>query len=86
MKIDLKLILHHFLGGMARTAHVVRAYRERAAQGTGPPVIFLNAGDSFVGTTWFSVFTWNITSAFINLLEPDAIVSNPFQKKKNSKR
>lgn len=65
---------------MARTAHIVRAYRERAAQGTGPPVLFLNAGDSFVGTTWFSVFTWNITSAFINLLEPDAIVSNRFLK------
>ncbi|XP_066153262.1 protein 5NUC-like isoform X3 [Euwallacea fornicatus] len=57
---------------MARTAHVVRSFKEQEAQG-GPPVLFLNAGDTFVGTTWFSVFTWNISSAFMNLLKPDAI-------------
>ncbi|XP_066153260.1 protein 5NUC-like isoform X2 [Euwallacea fornicatus] len=60
------------IGGMARTAHVVRSFKEQEAQG-GPPVLFLNAGDTFVGTTWFSVFTWNISSAFMNLLKPDAI-------------
>ncbi|KAL1497991.1 hypothetical protein ABEB36_008863 [Hypothenemus hampei] len=61
------------IGGMARTAHVIREFRKQATEGTGPSVLFLNAGDSFVGTAWFSVFTWNITSEFINLLEPDAI-------------
>lgn len=61
---------------MARTAHVIRAYRERAKEGSGPPVLYLNAGDTFVGTTWFSLFTWNISSSFINLLKPDALVSS----------
>ncbi|XP_066258393.1 protein 5NUC-like [Euwallacea similis] len=60
------------IGGMARTAHVVRSFREQEDQG-GPPVLFLNAGDTFVGTAWFSVFTWNISAAFMNVLKPDAI-------------
>ncbi|KAH1025741.1 protein 5NUC [Dendroctonus ponderosae] len=61
------------IGGMARTAHVIRAYRQRAKESAGPPVLYLNAGDTFVGTTWFSLFTWNISSSFINLLKPDAL-------------
>ncbi|CAG9773881.1 unnamed protein product [Ceutorhynchus assimilis] len=61
------------IGGMARTAHVIRAYRERHQKGTGPPVLYLNAGDTFVGTAWFSVFTWNISSTFLNALKPDAV-------------
>ncbi|XP_060521912.1 protein 5NUC-like [Cylas formicarius] len=61
------------IGGFARTAHVIRKYRQKAKEGIYPPVLYLNAGDTFVGTSWFSVFTWNISSAFINILEPDAL-------------
>nr|CAH7755734.1 unnamed protein product [Callosobruchus chinensis] len=61
------------IGGMARVAHEVRRYRKAAADGTGPEVLFLNAGDTFIGTVWYTLFTWNISAAFINALEPDAI-------------
>lgn len=51
----------------------VRKYREEAKNG-GTPVVYLNAGDTYTGTAWFTVFKDNITSAFLNKLEPDAIV------------
>lgn len=59
-------------GGFARVAYEVRKYREEARKG-GTPVLYLNAGDTYTGTAWFSVFKDNITSAFLNKLQPDAI-------------
>ncbi|KAM7345637.1 protein 5NUC-like isoform 1-T3 [Cochliomyia hominivorax] len=59
-------------GGFARVAHEVRKYRQQAAEG-GTPVLYLNAGDTYTGTPWFTVFKDNITSAFLNKLQPDAI-------------
>ncbi|KAM8711591.1 hypothetical protein ACLKA7_012156 [Drosophila subpalustris] len=59
-------------GGFARVAHEVRKYREEAKNG-GTPVLYLNAGDTYTGTAWFTVFKDNITSAFLNKLKPDAI-------------
>lgn len=52
----------------------VRKYREEAAKG-GTPVIYLNAGDTYTGTPWFTIFKDNISVAFLNKLQPDAIVS-----------
>ncbi|XP_072396632.1 protein 5NUC-like isoform X3 [Diabrotica undecimpunctata] len=60
------------IGGFARTAHVVRKHREAAQNGTGPEVLYLYAGDTFIGTVWYTVHTWNISSTFMNLLSPDA--------------
>ncbi|CAH1168273.1 unnamed protein product [Phyllotreta striolata] len=59
------------VGGFARTAHLVRKYRNEAKSGAGPNVIFLNAGDTFVGTVWYTVHTWKICTAFMNILKPD---------------
>ncbi|KAH8297418.1 hypothetical protein KR044_011477, partial [Drosophila immigrans] len=59
-------------GGFARVAHEVRKFREEAKNG-GTPVLYLNAGDTYTGTAWFTVFKDNITSAFLNKLQPDAI-------------
>ncbi|KAH8400588.1 hypothetical protein KR222_007244 [Zaprionus bogoriensis] len=59
-------------GGFARVAYEVRKYREEAKNG-GTPVFYLNAGDTYTGTAWFTVFKDNITSAFLNKLQPDAI-------------
>lgn len=53
----------------------VRKYRKAAEDGTGLPVLYLNAGDTYTGTPWFSLFKENITSDFMNVLQPDAIVS-----------
>ncbi|KAG5677132.1 hypothetical protein PVAND_006914 [Polypedilum vanderplanki] len=60
-------------GGFARVAHVVRDYRKRANTGEIPRVLYLNAGDTYTGTPWFALFKDNITSAFLELLKPDAI-------------
>lgn len=59
-------------GGFARVAHKVREYRAQEAAG-GLPVLYLNAGDTYTGTPWFAVYKDNITAAFLNILEPDAI-------------
>lgn len=52
----------------------VRKYRKAADSG-GLPVIFLNAGDVYTGTAWFTIFKHEIVTDFMNKLAPDAIVS-----------
>lgn len=59
-------------GGFARTAHEIRKFREES-QLNGFPILYLNAGDTYTGTPWFTVFKDNITAAFLNKLSPDAI-------------
>ncbi|XP_030382188.1 protein 5NUC-like [Scaptodrosophila lebanonensis] len=59
-------------GGFARVAYEVRKYRAEAQNG-GTPVLYLNAGDTYTGTPWFTIFKDNITAAFLNKLQPDAI-------------
>lgn len=59
-------------GGFARVAHKVREYRTKESNG-GTPVLYLNAGDTYTGTPWFTVYKDNITAAFLNILKPDAI-------------
>ncbi|XP_067627166.1 protein 5NUC-like [Eurosta solidaginis] len=59
-------------GGFARVANQVRKYRQEAKEG-GSPVLYLNAGDTYTGTPWFAVFKDNISAAFLNKLQPDAI-------------
>lgn len=63
-------------GGFARVAYEVKEYRRRAAAGEIPKVLYLNAGDTYTGTPWFMIFKDEIASAFLNLLKPDAIVSD----------
>ncbi|KAL5289320.1 hypothetical protein ACFFRR_009459 [Megaselia abdita] len=58
-------------GGFARTAYLIQKLREEKNN----PVIYLNAGDTFTGTTWFQVFKEMIASDFLNYLKPEAIVS-----------
>ena len=66
-------------GGFARVAHVVKDYRMKAASNHQcPPVLYLNAGDTYTGTPWFSLYKDNITADFLNLLKPDAIVSTTY--------
>nr|CAD7424036.1 unnamed protein product [Timema monikensis] len=60
-------------GGMARVASEVRKARARAASGEGPNVLFLNAGDTYQGTVWYTFHKWRIVARFINLLAFDAI-------------
>jgi 5'-nucleotidase len=57
------------VGGIARIATVVKSLvKER------PNPIFLNAGDNFQGTLWYTKFKWNVTAYFMNMLPHDALV------------
>ncbi|GJQ83468.1 hypothetical protein Trydic_g8593 [Trypoxylus dichotomus] len=57
------------IGGFSRIHTVVnQLYR------TGSNPISLNAGDNFQGTTWYSMFKWNVTQFFLNMLPTDAMV------------
>jgi 2',3'-cyclic-nucleotide 2'-phosphodiesterase (5'-nucleotidase family) len=56
------------IGGIARVKTVVDSLR-----GKHKNVIFLNAGDNYQGTFWYTMFRHNVTSHFLNLLSPDAI-------------
>lgn len=61
-------------GGFARVAHEVREFRRRADAGEIPSVLYLNAGDTYTGTPWFSLYKDKIASDFLKILKPDAIV------------
>ncbi|VVC93230.1 unnamed protein product [Leptidea sinapis] len=51
----------------------VKEARKAAASGQGPPVLYLNAGDTYTGTAWFTIYKWKIAAEFLNALEPDAV-------------
>ncbi|XP_044007340.1 protein 5NUC-like isoform X2 [Aphidius gifuensis] len=55
-------------GGFARLATLIREART-----SNIPTLFLNAGDTYQGTAWFSVHKWKIVSKFLNILKPDAM-------------
>lgn len=61
------------VGGFARLAHEVKRIRTSL---TGKDVLFLNAGDTYTGTTWFALYKHNITLEFMNSLDFDVVVSN----------
>ncbi|XP_070496322.1 apyrase-like [Chironomus tepperi] len=56
------------IGGYARMATVVRQLQRNRDHS-----IFLNAADNFQGTVWYSLFRYNVTAHFLNLLPADAI-------------
>ncbi|CAH0694532.1 unnamed protein product [Spodoptera exigua] len=60
-------------GGFPRVAHVVKEARKAAQSGEGPPVLYLNAGDTYTGTAWFTIYKWKIAAEFVNALQPDAV-------------
>lgn len=61
------------VGGFARVAHEIRHYRKFHKE--QQEVLFFNAGDTFTGTVWFSAYKSKICTEFMNILEPDVIVS-----------
>lgn len=60
------------LGGFAMLAHEVRRIKNSVS---GKEVLFLNAGDTYTGTNWFTLYKWNITLEFVNSLKFDVMVS-----------
>ncbi|XP_015595634.1 apyrase [Cephus cinctus] len=56
------------VGGIARVYTAThRMVKER------PNAIFLNAGDHFQGTLWYTVHRWNVTAKFMNMLPHDVM-------------
>ncbi|KAL3272474.1 hypothetical protein HHI36_013954 [Cryptolaemus montrouzieri] len=60
------------VGGFARLAHEIRKYRKWGEENS-KKVLFLNAGDTFVGSDWYSVHKWRICSEFLNALNIDVL-------------
>lgn len=57
------------IGGYARDVETVRMLQRLRSN-----PIYLNGGDNFAGTIWYSVGRWNVTSHFLNLHNADVIV------------
>ncbi|XP_066994562.2 apyrase [Anabrus simplex] len=56
------------VGGFPRIyTEVTKLVNER------PNAIFLNAGDNFQGTLWYTLHKWNVTATFLNKLPTDAL-------------
>lgn len=61
-------------GGFARVSSLVKQYRYNAKNGSSA-VLYLNAGDSYAGTPWYTIFRHKVVTEFMNILKPDAMVS-----------
>lgn len=57
------------IGGYARAINVIKNLKTIR---TNP--IYLNVGDNFAGTIWYTIGRWNVTSQFLNLYNADAMV------------
>ncbi|KAF7997584.1 hypothetical protein HCN44_006155 [Aphidius gifuensis] len=55
-------------GGFPRLATLIK--QERKSDNT---TIFLNAGDTYQGTYWFTKYKWEIVARGLNILKPDAM-------------
>ncbi|XP_053669557.1 apyrase-like [Anopheles marshallii] len=58
------------IGGYARVVARIKSLQQEYAD-RNP--IYLNAGDSFQGTIWYTLLRWNVTAHFLNLLPADAM-------------
>uniref|UniRef100_A0A182PGQ4 Apyrase n=1 Tax=Anopheles epiroticus TaxID=199890 RepID=A0A182PGQ4_9DIPT len=58
------------IGGYARVVSKVKQLQQEYAD-RNP--IYLNAGDNFQGTLWYSLLRWNVTAHFLNLLPADVM-------------
>ena len=56
-------------GGFPRISHLVKEEKKKGN------VIFLTAGDIYMGTIWYSLYKWKVVLDFVNMLPLDAMVS-----------
>lgn len=61
-------------GGFARIKYVADQ-KTKEAKAEGRETIFLNAGDSYQGTAYYTFFKWEIVAKFVNMLGFDVMVS-----------
>uniref|UniRef100_A0A1A9UUV4 apyrase n=1 Tax=Glossina austeni TaxID=7395 RepID=A0A1A9UUV4_GLOAU len=61
------------IGGLARVVRTIKTiFKEQRAKNIHP--LYINAGDNFQGTPWYSVGRWNVTSQLMNIKPPDVMV------------
>lgn len=58
------------IGGYARAVTKIKELQKIRVN-----PIYLNAGDNFQGTLWYTFGRWNVTKQFLNMLNADATVS-----------
>lgn len=61
-------------GGFARVKYVADQ-KIKEAKANGRDTIFLNAGDNYQGTAYYTFFKWEIVARFVNMLGIDVMVS-----------
>lgn len=61
-------------GGFARIKFAAD-YEKQAAASKGRHTIFLNAGDTYEGTAYFTFYRWKIVAEMMSMLGFDVIVS-----------
>ncbi|KAL0276520.1 UNVERIFIED_CONTAM: hypothetical protein PYX00_004078 [Menopon gallinae] len=59
-------------GGFPRLVTAVKEQRRKAEE-EKTPLLFLNAGDTYQGTVWYTVHKWKVVSALTNMLTIDAM-------------
>ncbi|KAF4532379.1 hypothetical protein B566_EDAN004460 [Ephemera danica] len=62
------MIQNQCYGGFARVAHVVNDIKKNEKN-----VIFLNAGDTYQGTVWYTLHKWPVVAKFIQMIGLDAM-------------
>lgn len=62
-------------GGFARIRRAAIEAKKEARQ-KNISSIFLNAGDTFQGTPYYTIYKWRVAASIINTLEFDAMVSD----------
>lgn len=62
-------------GGFARISQKLKEIKKRSKDGEIANVLFLNAGDVYVGSPLFNIYKENISAEFMNALKPDVAVS-----------
>ena len=63
-------------GGVARLKKTVDDFKNRNEN-----VVFVNGGDFYQGTVWYTSFKWHVVAQFANLLNFDAMVKMLFENK-----
>jgi 5'-nucleotidase len=58
------------VGGIARISTAAKSLKAER-----PDTLFLNAGDNFQGTLWYTKFKWNVTAYLLNMLQHDVLVT-----------
>lgn len=46
--------------------------------------IYLNAGDNFQGTLFYTLGRWNVTQHFLNICKADVMVGNAEQRNRDA--